>query len=284
MRLFLIALLCLVLSGIAPAAFAREQSDAPDIEIIGFSPDGRYFAYEQYGFDLAAGALDAALFVVDRETNKQAKGFPFGFIATELDDNGEPLRVGGHDIDLKKLKAEDDEPDLAKIRKVVRENAAKKLKALHIGAQGRRIAGVPMTQRSPADNKATPLKFVVWPTIPSAIPDQQLVYSIGVSMKDTIEDCVNAAPPERELPVTFTITAERTWPETKTVAEKDHAYSMATAKEDCPAGIWISDVIAPPNASPEKPTLMVVFLAGAWSSAVDSAQYHATFIEMPEGD
>jgi predicted secreted protein len=89
MRRMLIPLLILVLSGIAPAAFAREQSDAPNIEIIGFSPDGRYFAYEQYGYDLAAGALDTAVFVIDRQTNKQVKGFPFGFIATEVGNGGE---------------------------------------------------------------------------------------------------------------------------------------------------------------------------------------------------
>ena len=284
MRRLLIALSCLILIGTAPIASAREQSDAPDIEIIGFSPDGRYFAYEQYGFDLAAGALDAAIFVVDRRTNKQVKGFPFGFIASELDDKGDPVRVGGHDIDLKKLQTEDGDPDLAKIRKRVRDKAAKKLKALGIGAQGRRIAGVPMTQRSPADDKATPLKFVVWPTIPSAIPDQQLVYSIAATAKDTVEDCVNAAPPKRDVPVTFAITAERTWPETKTVAKKEHAFPLPLAKEDCPAGLWISDIIAPPDARGEKPVLMVVFLSQAWSSAVDSAQYHATFIEMPEGE
>jgi predicted secreted protein len=280
---WLTALLCFLIFA-SPSSFAREQSDAPDIEIIGFSSDGRYFAYEQYGFDIAAGALDAAVFVIDRTTDKEAKGFPFGFISTEVDDKGDPVRVGGHDIDLKKLKTEDDVPDLARIRKLVRSKAAGKLKALHIDAQGRRLAGVPMTQRSPIDDKTTPLKFVLWPTIPSAIPDQQLVYTISVTVKDTIADCVNAAPPKRDLRVTFAITAERTWPETTTVAKKDHIYQMAMAKEDCPAGIWISDIIAPPDAKPEKPMLMVVFLSQTWSSAVDGAQYRATFIEMPDGD
>jgi len=204
MRQILIALLLVSVLSIEPA-IAREQSDAPDIEVIGFSSDGRYFAYEQYGYDLAAGALDAAVFVVDRTTNKEAKGFPFGFISTETDDKGEPVRIGGHDIDLKKLMTEDDTPDLAKLRKLVRAKAAKKLDALHIDAQGRRIAGVPMTQRAPIDDKTTPLKFVVWPTIPSAIPDQQLIYSIKATVKDTIEDCVNAAPPGRDLPVIFAI-------------------------------------------------------------------------------
>jgi len=276
-------LLCFLLVASLPA-LAREQSDAPDIAIIGFSSDGRYFAYEQYGYDLAAGALDAAIFVVDRTTNKEAKGFPFGFISTETDDKGEPVRIGGHDIDLKKLMTEDDTPDLAKLRKLVRAKAAKKLDALHIDAQGRRIAGVPMTQRAPIDDKTTPLKFVVWPTIPSAIPDQQLIYSIKATVKDTIEDCVNAAPPKRDVPLTFTISAERTYPETRTVAKKEHTFPLPLAKDDCPAGVWINDIIAPPDMKPEKPVLMVVFLSQTWSSAVDGAQYHATFIEMPEGE
>jgi len=276
-------LLCFLLVASLPA-LAREQSDAPDIAIIGFSSDGRYFAYEQYGYDLAAGALDAAIFVVDRTTNKEAKGFPFGFISTETDDKGEPVRIGGHDIDLKKLMTEDDTPDLAKLRKLVRAKAAKKLDALHIDAQGRRIAGVPMTQRAPIDDKTTPLKFVVWPTIPSAIPDQQLIYSIKATVKDTIEDCVNAAPPKRDVPLTFTISAERTYPETRTVAKKEHTFPLPLAKDDCPAGVWINDIIAPPDMKPEKPVLMVVFLSQTWSSAVDGAQYRATFIEMPDGD
>lgn len=134
------------------------------------------------------------------------------------------------------------------------------------------------------DDKAVPLKFVVWPTIPSAIPDQQLVYTINAKVTDTIADCVNAAPPARELPLTFEIAAERTFPETKTVASKEFVYPLPLAEEDCPAGIWISDIIVPLETSGEKPTLMVLFLAGTWSSAVDGAQYRATFIEMPEGE
>jgi hypothetical protein len=282
MQRFLIVLLCVILTAIIPPATAREQSDAPDIEIIGFSADGRYFAYEQHGYDLAAGALDAAIFVVDRKTNKQTSGFPFGFIGIEQD--GEyPVRVGGHDIDLEKLKTEDGDPDLAKLRKLVREKVSPKLAALGIGTQGRRLAGVPLTQRSPVDDKTTPLKFVVWPTMSSTIPDQQLVYTIDAKVTDAIEDCVNAGLPKREVPVTFEIIAERTYPETKTMAKKAFPYQMPVAKDACPARIWISDIIAPPGAGGEKPVLMVVFLAGAWSPAVDSAQYHATFIEMPEG-
>jgi hypothetical protein len=273
------ALLCLLL--MIASATAREQSDAPDIAILGFSPDGRYFAYEQHGYDLASDALNAAIFVIDRETNKQVPGFPFGFIAAEQDGTY-PARVGGHGIDLESLHTENDLPDLAKVRKLVREKAAAKLAALGIGTQGRRLAGVPPTQRSPVDVQKTRLRFVVWPTIPSASPDQQLVYSLEARVTDTVEDCVNAAPPARKAPLTFSITAERTWPESKTEAKKEQIYLLGIEKDACPAGLWLSDIIAPPGVVGEKPVLLVIFLTVAWSSAVDSAQYHATYIEMPQ--
>lgn len=280
MRLLLSVLLGFLLLTAAPVP-AREQSDAPDIEILGFSADGRYFAYEQYGYDLASDALDAAIFVIDRQTNQAAEGFPFGFISIEQDGNY-PARVGGHDIDLEMLRTEDGTPDLGRVRRLVREKAAAKLSALAIGTQGRRLAGVPLTQRSPAADTTAPLKFVVWPTIPGAIPDQQLIYSIDAKLTDVPGDCVNAMPPPREQHVTFEIAAERTYPETKTVAKKDFPFSWAMEKETCPAGLWISDIIAAPDASQDRQMLVVIFLTTAWSSAVDSAQYHATFIEMPE--
>jgi hypothetical protein len=150
MRRLLSTLLCFLLLAIS-SAVAREQSDAPEIEILGFSADGRYFAYEQYGYDLASDALDAAIFVIDRQTNQAAQGFPFGFISIEQDGDY-PARVGGHDIDLETLRTEDGTPDLGQVRKLVRDKAAAKLAALAIGNQGRRLAGVPLTQRSPAND------------------------------------------------------------------------------------------------------------------------------------
>ena len=76
-RFFVLAFLLLLA---VPPASAREQSDAPDAEIIGFSADGRYFAFEQFGYDSVSDSLSAAIFVVDRATNRQADGFPFGVV------------------------------------------------------------------------------------------------------------------------------------------------------------------------------------------------------------
>lgn len=275
MRQLLLAFLCILFAATAPAA-AREQSDAPIVEVIGFSPDGRYFAYEQYGYDLASDALDAAIFVIDRETNKAVDGFPFGFIAAD------PANANKPDIDLETLRAEDGTPDLGKLRKLVREEATTRLTYLDIGTQGRRLAGIPLTQRAPASDDTAPISFVVAPTIPSAIPDQQLTYNIAAGFKDAPPDCVNAALPARDQIIAFTLSSGRSLLQAETLARKEHRVDWTMAPDTCPVGIWISDIIAPPDTGSGKTTLLVLFLTTAWSAAIDSAEYHATFIEMPE--
>lgn len=278
MTLLRLAFLALFL--LTGTAFAREQSDAPDIAVLGFSPDGRYFAYEQYGFDLASEALDTAIFVIDRETNAPAQGFPFGFIAVTRGDQY-PAPVGGHDIDPEKFRTEDGGVDLDALRQVVRDKAKAKLEALKIGTAGRRVAGIPLTQRAPGETSQTPLKFVLFPTIPSAIPDQQYEFTLTAKLGDQPADCFNAAPPQRKQAVTFTVEAARNWPEHKVEARKDYPFAYEIEKDDCAMGLWISDIYAAPGGGPD--AVALVFLVAAWSSAVDSAQHHALFITLPQG-
>lgn len=273
----LVFLSLFIMSG---AALAREQSDAPDIAVIGFSPDGRYFAYEQYGFDIVADAVDAAIFVIDRETNAPAEGFPFGFIAVTRDGQ-HPAPVGGHDIDVDQFRDASGIPDLDALRQAVRDKAKAKLAALKIGTPGRRVAGIPLTQRAPAETQQSPLKFVLRPTLPSAIPDQQYEFTLTAKLGDQPADCFNAAPPQRRQAVTFTVEAARNWPEHKVEAKKDYPFAYEIEKDDCAAGLWISDVYAAPGGGPD--AVALIFMAAAWSSAVDSAQHHALFITLPEG-
>ncbi|HHZ10460.1 MAG TPA: hypothetical protein GX405_16955 [Rhizobiales bacterium] len=269
-------LLCLaaLLTLAAAPLHAREQSEAPDAAVIGFSPDGRYFAWEEYGWDIASGALSAAIHVVDRETNRQADGFPFGVVPGG---DGSPTLLGGFETDLDALT---DEPDMAALRTAVRAGAEAKLSALAVGVPGRRLAGVPLTQRSPLDKKTTPLVFVVHPTLPSAIPDQQLVYTLEARPSREPEDCVNAAPPAREKSVEFDVIGSRTWPELKDVARAATTYSWTMPAQDCAAGLWIADIIAPPGGADD--AVAVLFLAAAWNSAVDSAAWHGLFVTLPD--
>lgn len=270
-RLTILACLLFALAG--PLA-AREQSDAPDAAVIGFSPDGRYFAWEEHGWDIASGALSAAIHVVDRETNRHADGFPYGVASG---DDGSPALLGGFETDLDALV---DEPDMDALRAAVRNGAKAKLDALAIGMPGRRLAGVPLTQRSPLDKKTTPLVFVVHPTLPSAIPDQQLVYTLEARASPEPKDCVNAEPPARDKSVEFDIIGSRTWPELKDVARTATTYTWTMPAGDCAAGMWIADVIAPPGGVED--AVAVLFMTSNWSSAVDSAAWHGLFVTLPD--
>lgn len=271
-------LLCLVLLLTAGAGMARELSDAPDAAVLGFSPDGRYFAYEQFGFDLASGALSAAIVVIDRQTNRPAPGFPFGVLADGP--NGEmPWLAGGFAADVESIVDADGDPDLERIRALVHEQAAQRLADLKIGSFGRRLAGVPLTQRSPGESRAAPLVFAIHMTLPSAIPDQQLSYTLDARPDPEPQDCVNSDPPRRQKAVTFDVIATSTYPEIKDVgrAKTIHNYFMPAG--DCAVGLWIADVLDPPG---DDNAVAVLYMTSSWSSAVDSATWHGLFVTLPE--
>lgn len=262
----------------ASAAFSREQSDAPNAEILGFSPDGRYFAWEQFGY--ASDALGSAIFVVDRQTNGQVEGFPFGVLPEERDGQF-PVEVGGFDTELEALIEPDGLPDLQRLRTLVRQQAAANLAALKIGTPGRRLAGVPLTQRSPLDKKDTPLVFVLQPTIPSAIPDQQYSYTLEARPDAEPADCTNTPPPARQKTVVFDVIATEPFPEVRDVGRAATPYAWQMEAETCLAGLWIADVIAPPAMSDVAPAVAVLFLAGTWTTAVDAASWHGLFVRLP---
>lgn len=83
LRSSLIASLAMVLALACGAAFAAsEASDAlltgvPDRKVIGFSEDGRYFAFEVFGFEPIADAPFAEIYVLDTATNEMVGGSPF---------------------------------------------------------------------------------------------------------------------------------------------------------------------------------------------------------------
>lgn len=67
--------------------------------LLGFSPDGRYFACEQHENDTVSDTAIAAIDVIDRRSNRSAPGFPFGFLGVAKGEEF-PLRVGKHKIKI----------------------------------------------------------------------------------------------------------------------------------------------------------------------------------------
>lgn len=65
------ALLLLLMS--ATAAYA---ADGAQSRAIGFSPDGKYFAFEQYGIEDGSGFAYSDIFVIDIAANEWVKGSP----------------------------------------------------------------------------------------------------------------------------------------------------------------------------------------------------------------
>lgn len=72
------ALLCV-------SALPTLAADGAYLDIIGYSPDSRYFAFEQYGVQDGSGFPYADIFIVDLVSNTWVKGTP---IRERLDDEG----------------------------------------------------------------------------------------------------------------------------------------------------------------------------------------------------
>ena len=264
------------------AAAARELTDAPDAEIIGFSPDGRYFAYEQYAWDIVSDAVYSAVFVIDRETNALVPDFPIGLVP-EVVDGRFPGSVGGFEPDPALIDTGDGTPDLLGLRRAVRAEASVRLDALGIGLGGRRLAGVPVTQRGPVGTDSQPLTFVLAPSLPGAVPDTQHAYAISARQEAEPADCYNELPPVRIKPVSFDVVAWQSYPETREVARGSTRYDWQVPAESCATGMWIADVFAPPEQAETGTSVVVLFMTQVWQSAGDAAGWHALFVGLPEG-
>jgi len=62
---------------LAITATAAAAADNAERAAIGFSPDGRYFAFEQYGVQDGSGFPYSEIFVIDLDANQWVKGSPF---------------------------------------------------------------------------------------------------------------------------------------------------------------------------------------------------------------
>ncbi len=267
-----------ILLTVPAIAQARELASAPEISSIGFSRDGRLFAYEQFQDDDVSGTVIATIDVIPRDGAGSAKGFPFGFLGTTK--NGEfPLRVGGHKI---KLDDNDDSPGakkLASLRSAIRKQTATRLKTLGIGEPGRRLAGRAITDRTESTGS---IEFVLGPTLSGAVPDMQPVYRASARFApEDQERCVNDQKP---VDHSITLQIDELDPRSKAVQGTGKTELVWPAGEnECASALRITDVIAPPApASADGPRFVViVVLATSWEPHAEGARYFAGFVRLP---
>jgi predicted secreted protein len=117
--------LLMMASGVARAG------DGSALNIIGFSPDGRYFAFEQFGEQDGAGSLYASITAVEVAGDRVVKGTP---VTSSIDPEAADRRK------------EPREKLLAEVRANVAREAAALLKMLRISETGRPIAFVPKSR------------------------------------------------------------------------------------------------------------------------------------------
>jgi predicted secreted protein len=123
----ILALLCLLLFGSGPALAANGAA----LGIIGFSPDARYFAFEQYGHEDASGFPYWDIFVIDLEKNEWVKGTPV------------------------QLWLEEDGATLAQAREKARTAAAEALRQANVIAPAEILAATPATEVSAQRERIT---------------------------------------------------------------------------------------------------------------------------------
>jgi hypothetical protein len=271
----LLALLAFAACGLG-GADARELGSAPDAVVLGFSADGRYFAYEQFQNDEVSGEAVAAIDVIDSTTNRSAPGFPLGFLGIQK--NGEfPQRVGDHAIVL------DDDPetapDVAALRAAVHEAAAKRLAELGIGAPARRLAGRAITDRTAA---TSPVSFVVWPMLPGPVPDLQPAY--GVRAEVTPDDHERCAANEEVRDHAIVLAVDELASEGEAGpprAGRRVETPWPAGDYECAASAVVTDVLVPALGGGED-EVVVLTLAVAWGPHAETARYFATFVPLPD--
>ncbi len=265
---------------LAAATVAQSRETAPPLEIepIGFSLDGRYFAYEELLVGDGNGGPAMLVHVIDRTTNKPVMGFPFGLSDSDEEDASKPGQNKWQRLGLKESDFEDG-ANFEKLRAEIRKLAAPKLEALSISARVRRIAGTPYTQISPAANT---LSFQVHRELLGGIPDQQTTYRLRVQMQAESAKCFSETPRSVNKPIVLTL--ESLAPQPRGRAPKLESANKLTAtfatNDECPQAARISDIFAGPRKEGGKQPLVAMIFVNSWRSHADTSRFVPVFIEV----
>lgn len=114
-----------ILAGIAMVLWASiaQAGEFAERAVIGFSSDGRYFAFEEFGQQDGSGFVYSSIFVVDTRERAWVRGTPFRVV---IEDENQPISAA---------------------RKRAARDAARTLERLKITEPGHLLAANPLTER-----------------------------------------------------------------------------------------------------------------------------------------
>lgn len=189
---------------LAPAASARELGSAPELRILGFSADGRYFGFEQEGGDGVNEKGAFAVDVVERDAATSVPGFPRGATQLTFDSAQNDARRTG----IRGFRFREDDADSTStqaIRRWVRQISRQPLAALRLSDPGRRLGGYAITDISAATG---PVRVMERPDIIGAHPGVSMKYTVTATLP--APDDPNLACRERDVPVTYPLIVKLT--------------------------------------------------------------------------
>ncbi len=196
-------------------------ADAAKRHIFGFSPDGKYFAFEQYGVQDGTGYPYSDIFLIEIETDTWVKGTP----ARQL------IKRGGVDV--------------RKVREMTRVRAQPYLWRLNVGTKGKHIIDDPTAKAEEA------ARFIAF-----TIPDEDGFHGLGkVRLRMTevalpLDSCATIDEPTRG----FVLVLEDETGQPIRILEED---TEIPKSRGCPIHYGISDVLVMPRRG-AGPALIVI--------------------------
>lgn len=200
MRLLLVALLAML-----SLAFPARAGDYASLSVIGFSADGAYFAFEEYGVQDGSGFPYSTIYVVETATDSWVEGSPF---AVRIDNEGATL---------------------ADARNQALSLAGNMLNALGIFVPGTALVSNPLTEIVPNAHLQSFYTALFTPL-------QETYYTLEVTEQPLVAD---GCPDFGETYVGFVLTLTD-----PTGAVRDlHRDERIPASRNCPIGYGVSDII-----------------------------------------
>lgn len=200
--------------------------DYANLEILGFSPEGRTFAFEEYGVQDGSGFPYSNIYVIDTATD--------GWVS------GTPVRV----------LTEDKSVALEKTRSQAQDEARPILTARKVGAPGNHVASNPPTELS-----ADPHRVVFLPRFISPLGGD--AYELALTETNLpAEGCPDMNQPFRG----FRLTLKTANGVTQTLAND----TAIPSSRRCPTGYAISDVLTyyPDAAAPVLVVILSMYRVG----------------------
>ena len=220
-RFFLTLLLTLAISFSAFYSTAQ-AGDSAERQIIGFSPDGRWFAFEEFGISDGSGAPYSSIYVINVNTDKWANGTP---IRTFYGEQVAPVSAA---------------------RKITMKKAQGILKTLNIIEPGVLLASNPVTEIT-----ANPRRIDFYRHMSLANPTNKMSYVLKEIDFPSRETCKLSEIKEKGFSLSFTRGGS---PLQQVYKDKSIPKSR-----HCPMRYSISDVIEfnPESAGPTRHIILI---------------------------